>query len=133
MGRVLWAHGHKSNAYWPVHWGIGYTVYTWLLIPKNWVGTNKVRLWQLGTTTEDVIPDITIDIGTCGEIPGQHTESRNGDQYSLVTDEYCCWDLTTNFATVLANLASGDMIRVEMNTDVGVDFIYFIGLEVEEA
>lgn len=131
--RVLFAHAHiDGNTDFPPTWSWGGNpAVARLVIPEKWQGLDKVYLWQLPGATDNVTPTITIDIGICNEDENEHTQTVNDQAYTIVNGQYCCWDLTTIFATVLANLAVGDMIKVSCSNDVGYT-ISLIGLEVDE-
>lgn len=131
--RTLFAHAHQSgSAVFPPSIGGGNTADMHQLIPDNWNGLDGIYLWVLGAWTGQFANfTITINIGTCDELHNVHTQTVANIVVNTVINEYECIDLTTTFETVLANLASRDMIRVSV-TVVDEQAVLIMGIELQE-
>ena len=131
--RTIFAHGHEDGeTEWLPIIGVGDTTIAYLLIPDNWNGLDKLYLWLLGSGASQQTYNITVDIATCDEAYNVHTQTVNGKAVNTVAGEYECVDLTTDFAAVLANLATRDIIRVTVVYALGDDFAKLVGIELQE-
>lgn len=109
------------------------TTEIFLLFPDNWNGLDKLYLWLLCSGTEAGLDlDVTINIATTGETYNNHTQNVVPVTFNGTINEYIRVDLTTLFATVLANLQPNDMMWIVASWDSGDTMTYMIGAEAQE-
>lgn len=130
--RTISEHMHSEVPYsYPPRTGSAEVIQTFALIPDNWNGLDALVLWVLGGFTGAFALDITIDIGTCNELFSAHTQTVNAIAINMVINEWECLDLTVTFATVLANLAARDKLRIRVVSNDEQD-IFPIEIELQE-
>lgn len=103
-----------------------------ILMPDNFNGLDALVLWFYTVDANNVVVNITVNIGTCNEQKDAHTQTVNAIGFAVGADEYECVDLTVTFATVLANLASRDMMWIVVDWVSADEVIYLVGGEVQE-
>lgn len=131
--RTVFGHAHEDgSAEFPPALTFGQIGEQHVLMPDNWNGLDGIYLWLLGGATEATTWNITVNIGSCDEAFNVHTQTVNGHAVNMVANEYECVDLTTIFATVLANLAARDMIQVLATLASGDGPHYDMGVELQE-
>lgn len=103
-----------------------------MLMPDNFNGLDGLYLWLLGSFAGEIHLSMTLNIATCSEAFNTHTQTVNNHAVTTVVNAYKCVDLTTIFATVLANLTARDMIWLTVQ-ESDEDGVYLVGLEVQES
>jgi len=133
--RTLFAHAHEDSGVnvFPVDFAFENQRRMFIAIPDNWNGLDAIYVVLRGGLTEAITVNTTINIGTCDELWNIHTQTINGTNINLVTNEYECFDLATIHATVLANLQSNDILYLNIFMATGDQTHHIFGLVLQES
>jgi len=130
--RTLFQHFHEDgDANFPPvlpQWG---NVATFLLLPDNWNGTDKIIIWLKGVDEGQGGIDVGIYAGTCEESQATHSDEGNTYTPTFASDEYECIDITADIAAFIAALTARDMVKVVVQNTVDM-LIKAIGVEIQE-
>lgn len=131
--RVLFQHAHTDgNAAFPSG-GVSTQGEATILIPDNWNGMANMYVWLLAQEPWTNVPvDITINVGSHGEVYTIHNQTVLGTLVTIGNNEYYRLDLTAIFAVVIALMNANDMIWLTLSEQWGMTG-YFIGVEINES